>query len=182
MKIIKTSIPDVLIIEPKVFSDNRGFFLEAYQKEKYYDAGIKEEFIQVNHSGSNQYVLRGIHYQIKHPQGKLVRVVKGEVYDVAVDLRRSSPTFGKYFGTTLSDKTHRQLWVPPGFGHGFLVLSEWAEFVYMTTDKYAPEWDRTIIWTDPDLGIDWPVEDHRNIFVSEKDARGSTFRTAEVFD
>lgn len=182
MKIIKTSIPDVLLFEPKVFSDERGFFLEAYQKDRYFEAGVKEDFIQMNHSGSKQHVLRGIHYQIKHPQGKLVRVIKGEVYDVAVDLRRSSPTFGKYYGAVLSEDNHRQLWVPPQFGHAFLVLSDWAEFLYMTTDIYAPEWERTIPWNDKDLGIDWPIRLGVEVRVSVKDAAGIPFRSADVYD
>jgi len=156
--------------------------MEAYQKQKYFEAGIKEDFIQANHSGSKQNVLRGIHYQLKHPQGKLVRVIKGEVFDVAVDLRRSSPTFGKYFGANLSEENHRQLWVPPGFGHAFLVLSEWTEFLYMTTDIYAPEWERTIFWNDEDLGIDWPINKNAEVIVSDKDANGPAFQSADVYE
>lgn len=182
MKFSPTEIADVLVIEPKFFSDDRGFFMESYQQERYREAGIQPRFIQDNHSGSKKGVLRGLHYQIKHPQGKLVRVVKGEVYDVAVDLRQSSPTFAQYVGEVLSEENRKQLWVPPGFAHGFYVLSEWAEFIYKVTDVYAPNWERTILWNDPDLGIDWPIMKDVGVIVSEKDAQGLRFRDAKFYD
>jgi len=180
MKAIATAIPDVLILEPKVFGDDRGFFLESFNQRVFEDlTGLKRVFVQDNHSRSTQNVLRGIHYQIRHAQGKLVRVVIGEVYDVAVDLRKSSATFGKWVGTRLSAENRRMFWVPEGFGHAFCVLSETADFLYKTTDYYAPEYDRCIIWNDPDLGIDWPVSSEPSL--SEKDHRGVRFLDAEVF-
>jgi dTDP-4-dehydrorhamnose 3,5-epimerase len=182
MQVNTTSISGVLIIQPRIFSDSRGFFMESYRESSYQDLGIGPEFIQDNHSGSTKGVLRGIHYQIQHPQGKLVRVIKGEVFDVAVDLRKSSPTFGHYVGTLLTEENHKQLWVPQGFGHGFYVLSEWAEFIYKVTDIYAPEWERTIIWDDPDLGIEWPLVDGVDVIISEKDAKGNRFLDADVFE
>lgn len=180
MKAVATAIPDVLILEPKVFGDDRGFFLESFNQRVFEDlTGLKRAFVQDNHSRSTRNVLRGIHYQIRHAQGKLVRVVIGEVYDVAVDLRRSSPSFGKWVGVHLSAENHRMLWVPEGFGHAFCVLSETADFLYKTTDYYAPEYDRCIIWNDPDLGIDWPVSSEPAL--SDKDRRGVRFCDAEVF-
>lgn len=180
MKAIATAIPDVLILEPKVFGDDRGFFLESFNQRVFEDlTGLKRVFVQDNHSRSTQNVLRGIHYQIRHAQGKLVRVVIGEVYDVAVDLRKSSATFGKWVGTRLSAENRRMFWVPEGFGHAFCVLSETADFLYKTTDYYAPEYDRCIIWNDPDLGIDWPVSSEPGL--SDKDLRGVRFCDAEVF-
>ncbi len=180
MQITPTKIPEVLIVEPKVFADDRGFFMESFKKQQYAEAGIDLPFIQDNHSGSKQGVLRGLHYQIEHPQGKLVRVVKGAVYDVAVDIRKSSPTFGQYVGEVLSEENHRQLWVPPGFAHGFLVLTDWAEFIYKVTDIYFPQGERSIIWNDPDLNIAWPLEGIE-VLVSSKDAEGKRFRDADVF-
>jgi len=158
VKIIPTSIPDVLVIEPKVFGDDRGFFFESFNLRLFREkTGLNPTFVQDNHSRSSRNVLRGLHYQIRQPQGKLVRVVAGEVFDVAVDVRRSSPTFGKWAGTLISAENKRQLWIPPGFAHGFLVLSDSADFLYKTTDYYAPEHERSILWNDPDIGIDWPL-------------------------
>lgn len=180
MKALATAIPDVIILEPEVFGDERGFFLESFNQRVFEDlTGLKRAFVQDNHSRSARNVLRGIHYQIRQAQGKLVRVVSGEVYDVAVDLRKSSPSFGKWVGVHLSAENHRMLWVPEGFGHAFCVLSETADFLYKTTDYYAPAYDRCIIWNDPDLGIDWPVSSEPAL--SDKDRRGVRFRDAEVF-
>ena len=179
MKVIPTTLPDVLILEPKVFGDERGFFYESYNKSVLAECGIRAEFVQDNHSRSAKNVLRGLHYQIKQPQGKLVRVVEGEVFDVAVDLRRSSPTFGKWVGVNLSANNKRMLWVPAGFGHGFLVLSEYAEFLYKTTNYYAPEHERSIIWNDADLAIDWPLTGEP--VLAKKDAAGVPFTQADVF-
>lgn len=181
MNVVSTNIPDVLILEPKVFGDVRGFFLESYNRNRFNAlTGIDVEFVQDNHSRSARNVLRGIHYQIDQPQGKLVRVVKGRVFDVAVDLRKSSPHFGQWVGVELSEENNRQFWVPPGFGHGFLVLSDYADFLYKTTDYYAPHNERCIKWQDPDLGIDWPLIDEP--LLSEKDLQGVRFRSAEVFE
>jgi dTDP-4-dehydrorhamnose 3,5-epimerase len=180
MNIIKTAIPDVLIFEPKVFGDNRGFFLESFNQESFNRAvGQKLNFVQDNHSRSSKGVLRGLHYQIEQPQGKLVRVVSGSVFDVAVDIRRTSPTFGKWVGVELTESNHRQLWVPPGFAHGFLVLSDSADFLYKTTDFYLPTAERCISWNDPDINIAWPLNDNPNL--SEKDQRGMRLSQAEVF-
>jgi len=179
MKAIPTTIPDVLILEPKVFGDARGFFFESYNKKVLEDCGIHAEFVQDNHSRSAQNVLRGLHYQIKQPQGKLVRVVEGEVFDVVVDLRRSSPTFGKWVGVNLSASNKRMLWVPAGFGHGFLVLSEYAECLYKTTDYYAPEHERAIRWNDTEIAIEWPLNGEP--ILSEKDRAAKAFQDAELF-
>jgi dTDP-4-dehydrorhamnose 3,5-epimerase len=180
MKVTETAIPDVLLIEPKVFGDDRGFFFESFNHRVWMEeTGIDRTFVQDNHSRSVKGVLRGIHYQIQQAQGKLVRVVVGEVYDVAVDLRRSSPTFGKWVGVYLSADDKKQLWVPEGFGHAFLVLSESAEFLYRTTDYYAPQHERCIIWNDPELGIDWPLE--MDPILSGKDAKGAFLQDAEVY-
>jgi len=181
MKSTPTDIPEILVIEPKYFSDSRGFFMESFNLESYANAGINTTFIQDNHSGSRKGVLRGLHYQIKHPQGKLVNVIKGEVYDVVVDIRKSSPHFGKHLGIILSEENRKQLWVPPGFAHGFYVLSDWAEFIYKVTDIYAPEWERTIAWNDPVLNIDWPINHDVGVIVSEKDAQGKKFSEADVY-
>lgn len=182
MKVTPTAIPDVLIFEPKLFGDERGFFMESYN-QKVFDAAVGRhvEFVQDNHSRSVKGVLRGLHYQIQQPQGKLVRVVRGAVYDVAVDIRRSSPTFGKWVGVELSEENQKQLWVPEGFGHGFLVLSASADFQYKTTDFYAPEHERTIAWSDPQLSIEWPCAGLVPQ-VSAKDAAGSFLSQAELFD
>ena len=181
MKITPLEIPDVVLIEPKVFQDDRGFFLETFQTDKYVAAGISVPMVQDNHSGSRQGVLRGLHYQIRKPQGKLIRVVAGEVFDVAVDLRRASPTFGRWVGVTLSARDHRQLWVPPGFAHGFYVLSEWAELVYKVTDFYDPQSERTLVWNDVAVGVRWPLVDGREPLLSAKDAQGSPLAKAELF-
>lgn len=178
MKVTPTSIADVLIIEPRVFGDQRGFFLESFNQRQFNDAtGTDFNFVQDNHSRSAKNVLRGLHYQVGQPQGKLVRVVRGAVFDVAVDIRPSSPTFGQWFGLELSEENHRQLWVPPGLAHGFLVLSDSAEFLYKTTDYYAPEQERCIAWNDPTLGIAWPLEGGAPL-LSGKDAAGLAFAAA----
>jgi dTDP-4-dehydrorhamnose 3,5-epimerase len=180
MQIIPTTIPDVLIIEPKVFGDERGFFFESFNQHKFAQlTGVKSDFVQDNHSRSRQGVLRGLHYQIQQPQGKLVRVVVGTVFDVAVDIRKSSATLGQWVGCLLSDDNKRQLWVPAGFAHGFLVVSEYAEVLYKTTDYYAPDYERSILWNDSELKIDWPLEGEP--IISGKDAQGKTFAEAEVF-
>lgn len=180
MNIIPTTIPDVLMIEPRVFGDERGFFYESYNEKIFAEkTGFKIQFVQDNHSRSAQNVLRGLHYQIKQSQGKLVRVVLGEVFDVAVDIRKSSPTFGQWVGCVLSETNKRQFWVPPGFAHGFLVLSETADFLYKTTDYYGPEYERAILWNDPDIGIDWPIADPP--ILSAKDKAAQPLKTAEVF-
>lgn len=180
MKLCKTAIPDVFVVEPTVFGDERGFFYESYNEEKWKElTGLDTRFVQDNHSKSVKGVLRGIHYQIKQAQGKLVRVVNGEVFDVVVDLRKSSPTFGKWVGEHLSAENKKMMWVPEGFGHGFLVLSETAEFLYRTTDFYAPEHERCIVWNDPQLNIKWPLTGEPKL--SEKDANGSLFSIAECY-
>ena len=181
MHIIKTDIPDLLIIEPKVFGDERGFFMENWNRQAFADAGLDLTFVQDNHSRSQQGILRGLHYQIKRPQGKLVRVTLGSVFDVAVDLRQSSPTFGQWLGLELSERNHRMLWVPPGFAHGFYVTSTVADFMYKCTDMYAPQYERTIRWDDETLAIDWPLVDGMHPLLSEKDADGMAFKDAEVF-
>jgi dTDP-4-dehydrorhamnose 3,5-epimerase len=180
MQATHTVIPEVLIFEPKVFGDSRGFFLESYNQRAFQEAtGWAPAFVQDNHSGSARNVLRGLHYQIQQPQGKLVRVVAGEVFDVAVDIRRSSPTFGKWVGANLSAENKRQMWVPPGFAHGFLVLSEFAEFLYKTTDFYAPEHECCIRWDDPAIGIQWPLQGEP--MLSGKDAQGVSLQQAQLF-
>jgi dTDP-4-dehydrorhamnose 3,5-epimerase len=180
MTVIATAIPEVLILEPKVFGDARGFFFESYNAAQFTrETGLQLDFVQDNHSKSAKGVLRGLHYQIVQPQGKLVRVVSGEVFDVAVDIRKSSPTFGKWVGVHLSGGNFRQLWVPPGFAHGFVVLSETAEFLYKTTDYYAPAHERCIAWNDPALGIDWPIDFEPSL--SAKDAAGVALAQAETF-
>lgn len=180
INIISTLIPDVLVIEPKVFGDERGFFYESFNQNDFEEAtGLKCTFVQDNHSKSNRNVLRGLHYQIQHPQAKLVRVVQGEVFDVAVDIRKSSPTFGKWVGETLSAENKKQLWVPEGFAHGFLVLSEEVEFLYKTTDYYFPQYERCIAWNDPYLAINWPIDSIPSL--SAKDAQGCTLQLAELF-
>ena len=181
MKAIATAIPEVLIIEPKVFGDSRGFFFESFNQAAFDEAvGSHVDFVQDNHSRSAKGVLRGLHYQIQKPQGKLVRVTRGSVYDVAVDIRRSSPTFGQWVGVELTEDNHRQLWVPPGFAHGFVVTSESADFLYKTTEFYAPAHERAILWNDADLGITWP-EIGMAPMLSGKDAVASPFKTAETF-
>jgi dTDP-4-dehydrorhamnose 3,5-epimerase len=179
MKVVRTAIPDVLVIEPDVFGDARGFFCESWNARAFAIAGIRAEFVQDNHSRSARNVLRGLHYQIKQPQGKLVRCVSGEVYDVAVDVRRWSPTFGKWVGERLSGENKRLMWIPAGFAHAFLVLSDSADFLYKTTDYYAAEYERTIAWDDPEVAIEWPLESAP--LLSAKDKTGSRLRNAEVY-
>jgi len=181
MRVTPTSIPDVLIVEPRVFGDARGFFYESFNQKKFKEGtGVDVEFVQDNHSRSSKGVLRGLHYQIKNPQGKLVRVVRGAVFDVAVDVRRTSPTFGQWFGLELNEENHRQLWVPPGMAHAFIVLSETADFLYKTTEYYAPEHERCILWSDPEIGIDWPSIGLGPV-LSTKDLQGQLLGSAEVF-
>lgn len=180
MLITPTAIPDVVILEPKVFGDERGFFLESFNARAFEEAtGLTRDFVQDNHSKSVRNVLRGLHYQIQQPQGKLVRVVQGEVFDVAVDVRRASPTFGHWVGVHLSAVNKKQLWVPEGFAHGFVVLSDTAEFLYKTTDYYNPAFERAILWNDPDLNIQWPISGEPQL--SGKDSAASRFRDAETF-
>lgn len=182
MQITPTSIPDVLLIKPKVFEDSRGFFMETYQQKLFHQAGIQYDFVQDNHSRSQKGTLRGLHYQIQHAQGKLVRVVVGEIFDVAVDLRRSSPTFGKWVGHHLSMENKFQLWIPPGFAHGFLTLTDWTEVLYKATEFYAPEYERCILWNDPEIGINWQMDETLTVQLSEKDRNGNPFSKAEVYD
>lgn len=180
MKIITTKIPDVMIIEPTVYGDDRGFFYESFNQKHWEEAtGLNTTFIQDNHSRSVKNVLRGLHYQIKHPQGKLVRATVGEVFDVAVDIRQMSPTFGQWVGVILSAENKRQMWVPEGFAHGFLVISEYAEFLYKTTDYWYPEFERSIIWNDLDLAINWPLTGEP--MLAKKDAAGVQLKLAELF-
>lgn len=180
MEIIQTNIPDIIIIEPKVFGDERGFFFESFNERSWQVlTGQNVHFVQHNHSLSAGGVLRGLHYQIQHPQGKLVRVISGEVFDVAVDIRRNSPTFGMWVGAYLSGDNKRQMWVPPGFAHGFYVTSAHAEFLYLTSDFWAPEFERCIAWNDPDLAISWPLT--APPVVSAKDQQGTPFREADLF-
>lgn len=179
MKITPTEIPDVLLIEPRVFGDARGFFFESFNRQGFREAtGLDLDFVQDNHSRSSKGVLRGLHYQIEQPQGKLVRVVRGAVFDVAVDIRRGSATFGQWVGTELSEDNHRQLWIPPGFAHGFMVLSDNADFLYKTTDYYAPAHERCIAWNDPDIGINWPADVPPQL--SAKDQGGKRLAHADV--
>ena len=180
MNIIKTEIPDVIVMEPRVFGDARGFFFESFNQKVWFEkTGLPTTFVQDNHSRSEKDVLRGLHYQIQQPQGKLVRVIRGAVFDVAIDIRHSSPTFGRWVGFELSEENHRQMWIPEGFAHGFLVLSDSAEFLYKTTDYWAPQYERTIMWNDPDLAIAWPLQ--TSPVLSTKDAQGTPFREAETF-
>lgn len=180
MNVLQTDIPDVLIIEPQVFGDDRGFFFESFNQQRWQEkTGLTTTFVQENHSRSTRNVLRGLHYQIRQAQGKLVRVIAGEVFDVAVDLRLSSPTFGKWTGVHLSASDKRQFWVPEGFAHGFVVLSDVAEFLYLTTDYYAPEHERAILWNDPDLGIDWQMT--QKPLLSPKDKDAMRFKDAECY-
>jgi dTDP-4-dehydrorhamnose 3,5-epimerase len=179
MQVIATQHPEVLLLRPKVFGDARGFFLESYNRKTFAEIGVGAEFVQDNHSRSAKGVLRGLHYQVRQPQGKLVRVVAGEVFDVAVDLRRSSPHFGRVATMRLSAETHEIAWIPPGFAHGFLVLSEYAEFLYKTTDYYAPEFERSLRWNDPALGIAWPLDVEP--LLSAKDQAALPLAECEVF-
>ena len=180
MNIIPTAIPDVLIVEPKVFTDARGFFYESFNKKAMQAAGMAGDFVQDNHSRSTRNVLRGLHYQITPPQGKLVRAIAGEIFDVAVDIRRRSPTFGQWVGMNLSAENKRMAWIPPGFAHGFLVLSEFAEVLYKTTNYWAPQSERTIVWNDRVLAIAWPTGEEPQL--SAKDKSGAAFNEAEIFE
>jgi dTDP-4-dehydrorhamnose 3,5-epimerase len=180
VNVIRAGIPDVLILEPAVFGDDRGFFFESYNEREFSEkTGVSVRFVQDNHSRSAKNVLRGLHYQIRQPQGKLVRVIRGEVYDVAVDIRRSSPTFGHWTANVLSEQNKRMLWIPPGFAHGFLVTSDYTEFLYKTTDYWAPSFERCIAWNDPELAISWPLQGEP--VLSDKDRLGLRFRDTEVF-
>lgn len=179
MQIIPTSLKDVVILEPKVFGDERGFFLESYNEATFAKLGLPTRFVQDNHSGSRKGVLRGLHYQLQQPQGKLVRSLHGEIFDVAVDLRRDSPQFGQWFGVSLSAENKRMLWIPPGFGHGFLVLSDFAEVAYKATAFYAPAHERSILWNDAAIGIEWPLEGDPTL--SAKDAAGLLLADAETY-
>ena len=179
MNVTPSAIPDVLVIEPRVFSDERGFFFESWNERTFAAAGLDATFVQDNHSRSVRNVLRGLHYQIEHAQGKLVRVCAGEVFDVAVDIRRSSPTFRRWVGMRLSAQNRRMLWIPPGFAHGFLVLSDAAEFLYKTTDYWYSEHERTLLWNDPALGVDWPID--RAPILAPKDAAGCPLASADLY-
>ena len=182
MRFTPTTIPDVIVIEPRVFADERGFFLESYQKQRFSQAGIEADFVQDNHSKSQQGVLRGLHYQIQQSQGKLVRVIAGEIFDVAVDIRKNSPTFGKWVGDFLSAENKKMLWVSAGFAHGFYVTSPEAELLYKTTDYYSPQWERTIVWNDPAINIDWPIINGKEPILSTKDKAGKFLSDAEIFE
>ena len=177
-----TSIPEVVIITPQVFGDDRGFFMETYQAQRFGAAGLPFIYVQDNHSGSQHGTLRGLHYQIRQPQGKVVRVLDGEIYDVVVDLRRWSATFCQWLGIELSANNKKQIWIPPGFAHGFYVLSEWAEVAYKATDYYTPQWERTLLWNDPTLDINWPIPIGEFPVLSSKDMHGKLLAEAEVYD
>lgn len=182
MEFIATELPGVVLVQPDVFGDERGFFMETYRMDKFEEAGIPTRFVQDNHSRSQQGVLRGLHYQIQQAQGKLVRVILGEVFDVAVDIRRNSPCFGKWTGAYLSAENKREMWVPPGFAHGFYVLSDWAEVTYKTNDYYAPPWERSIAWNDPQICIQWPLIDGQKPSLSGKDVKAPYLADADVFE
>lgn len=182
MNVVDTAIPDVKIIEPRVFGDDRGFFMETWNSKAFAEAGLDLAFVQDNQSRSVRGVLRGLHYQARQPQGKLVRVTRGAVYDVAVDLRRSSPNFGRWVGVELSAVNKRMFWVPPGFAHGFLSLQDGTEFLYKCTDFYAPEHERSLLWSDPDIGIDWPLPDGEAPSLSAKDAAGMPLAQADIYE
>jgi dTDP-4-dehydrorhamnose 3,5-epimerase len=182
MNFFPTEIPDIIRIDPLEFGDPRGFFLETYRADKMTAAGIPDHFVQDNHSGSRKNILRGLHYQIRQVQGKLVRAVSGEIFDVAVDLRRTSPSFGRWVGEVLSADNKRMLWIPPGFAHGFYVISEWAEVLYKATEYYSPEWERTLVWNDPMVGVRWPFPAGTEPVLSSKDASGARWADAEVYE
>jgi dTDP-4-dehydrorhamnose 3,5-epimerase len=182
MRFIPTEIPDVIISKPQVIKDERGIFMETFQEKIFFESGITYPFVQENQSGSRKGVLRGLHYQIRHTQGKLVRVIAGEIFDVVVDLRRSKETFGHWAGMRISAENKLQLWIPLGFAHGIYVLSKWADVIYKTTDYYAPEWERVLLWNDPAIGIKWPLSIGRVPTISEKDSRGKLLSEAELFD
>jgi dTDP-4-dehydrorhamnose 3,5-epimerase len=182
MQCTSATIPDIVLIEPKVFGDDRGFFMETFRADRFREANLPTNFVQDNHSRSRQGTLRGLHYQIRQPQGKLVRCILGEIFDVAVDIRRGSPTFGKWVAATLSAENKHMLWVPSGFAHGFYVVSDFAEVTYKTTDFYAPQWERSILWNDPAIGISWPIPAGQPPLLSPKDEQGKLLVDAEVFD
>jgi len=182
MRFEPMSIPEIILITPQVYGDERGFFMETYQAQRFGAAGLPFIYVQDNHSGSQHGTLRGLHYQLRQPQGKVMRVLFGEIYDVAVDLRRWSPTFGQWVGVALSASTRTQLWVPPGFAHGFYVVSDWAEVAYKATDYYSPEWERSILWNDPTLNITWPIPAGEEPTISAKDKQGRLFSKAEVYE
>jgi dTDP-4-dehydrorhamnose 3,5-epimerase len=181
MKITPMAIPEILLIQPEVHADERGFFVEVFQTRRFAEVGLPSRFVQSNHSGSYRGILRGLHYQIRHAQGKLVQVIAGKIFEVAVDIRHDSPNFGKWVGRIMAAEEHLQIWVPEGFAHGFYILSEWAEVIYQTTDFYAPSWERVLRWNDPDLGIDWPLIEGQPPALSEKDSRGKRLAEAETF-
>jgi dTDP-4-dehydrorhamnose 3,5-epimerase len=182
MEFSPTSLPGVILIRPKIHADERGFVLESYRGDRFEQAGVRGPFVQENHSHSRRGVLRGLHYQLRSKQGKLVRAARGDVFDVAIDLRRSSPSFGRWVGVHLTEENRHQLWIPPGFGHGMYVLSETADVLYKMTDYYAPEWERTLLWNDPAIGIEWPLIEGLPPILSEKDRRGVPLGSADVFD
>ncbi len=182
MEFLPTRLPDVIVIRPEVFEDSRGFFMETWTRKDFEQVGIDADFVQDNYSSSVAGTVRGLHYQIERAQGKLVRVVKGEVFDVAVDIRKSSPDFGQWTSEILSAENRKQIWIPPGFAHGFLVLSETAEFEYKCTDYHAPEHERTICWDDPDIGVDWPLADVESPILSQKDQAGLPLKESQVYD
>jgi dTDP-4-dehydrorhamnose 3,5-epimerase len=182
MRFLSTDIPEIILIEPEIFRDDRGFFMETYQAIEFTEAGIPTKFVQDNVSGSHQGILRGLHYQIQQPQAKLIRVTTGEIFDVAVDIRRNSPTFGKWTGIHLSSTNKRQIYIPAGFAHGFYVLSEWSEVFYKASDYYKPQWERTLIWNDDALGIQWPLLGSDPPYLSVKDTQGLPLSQADLFD
>ncbi len=182
MDLHPTRIPAVVLIEPRIHTDARGFFMETFQARRFAEHGLPERFVQANHAGSKGNVLRGMHYQIQQAQGKLIQVVAGEVFDVAVDLRRNSPTFGDWVGERLSADKRQLLWIPPGFAHGYYMLSDWAEITYLTTQPYAPQWDRTLLWSDTTVGIEWPIPEGVTPILSEKDRSGTPLDQAETYD
>ncbi|NDY74515.1 dTDP-4-dehydrorhamnose 3,5-epimerase [Desulfobacter hydrogenophilus] len=181
MKYTELAIPDVVLMEPNVFGDHRGFFMETFREDEFNEKVRSVRFVQDNHSMSRKGILRGLHYQIEHPQGKLVRVIQGQVFDVAVDIRKSSPYFGQWVGEILTEENNRMLWVPPGFAHGFYVLSDTAQFIYKCTDYYAPKFERSILWSDQTIGIQWPGIEKQTPVLSQKDEQGVRFQDAEVF-
>lgn len=182
MDFISSRIPDVIIISPEIFQDGRGEFLETFRSSLFIKAGIKWQFVQDNHAGSHQGVLRGLHYQIQQAQGKLIRVVSGKIFDVVVDLRKSSSSFGESVGVVLDDQEKKQLWIPPGFAHGYYVISEWAEVSYKVTDYYAPAWERILLWNDPALKIDWPLVENTPPILSENDLQGKRLNEADIYE
>jgi dTDP-4-dehydrorhamnose 3,5-epimerase len=181
MEFLPTAIKDILIIKPQLFHDERGYFMETFQTIKFHDAGLPDHFVQDNHVFSHRGTLRGLHYQVHQAQGKLTRVVAGTIFDVAVDIRSESPTFGKWVGIILSARDKAQLWIPPGFAHGYFVLSRRAEVIYKVTDYYAPQWERTILWNDPDIAIEWPISENVPLILSRKDSLGELLKDAELF-